>query len=140
MFMTLLAGLAVQWTGTQQIVFVWAGAMHLLSLALFWFWFKGRFTQVNVDAGLDMSGGASGTGIVGGLAVLAVGIVLLVYVSQHWDYIVSIVKIHRRACRPRLPRGGFVNHRGRVAVRGHVRRRRRCQSDGVSAGAISSSE
>ena len=26
MFMTLLAGLAVQWTGNQQIVFVWAGA------------------------------------------------------------------------------------------------------------------
>jgi ACS family hexuronate transporter-like MFS transporter len=41
MFMTLLAGLAVQWTGNQQIVFVWAGVMHLLALALFWFWFKG---------------------------------------------------------------------------------------------------
>ena len=40
MFMTLLAGLAVQWTGNQQIVFVWAGGMHLLALALFWFWFK----------------------------------------------------------------------------------------------------
>ena len=49
--MTLLAGLAVQWTGNQQIVFVWAGVMHLLALALFWFWFKGRFVQVNVDAG-----------------------------------------------------------------------------------------
>ena len=51
MFMTLLAGLAVQWTGNQQIVFVWAGGMHLLALALFWFWFKGRFVQVNVDTG-----------------------------------------------------------------------------------------
>ena len=55
MFMTLLAGLAVQWTGNQQIVFVWAGRMHLLALALFWFWFKGRFVQVNVDAGSTMS-------------------------------------------------------------------------------------
>ena len=54
MFMTLLAGLAVQWTGNQQIVFVWAGGMHLLALALFWFWFKGRFVQVNVDAGLEI--------------------------------------------------------------------------------------
>ena len=32
MFMTLFAGLAVQWTGNQQIVFVWAGGMHLLAL------------------------------------------------------------------------------------------------------------
>ena len=55
MFMTLLAGLAVQWTGNQQIVFVWAGVMHVLALALFWFWFKGRFVQIDVDTPLDVS-------------------------------------------------------------------------------------
>ena len=55
MFMTLLVGLAVQWTGKQQIVFVWAGVMHMLALALFWFWFKGRFVQVDVDAGSTTS-------------------------------------------------------------------------------------
>ena len=49
----------MQWTGNQQIVFVWAGGMHLLALALFWFWFKGRFVQVNVDAGIDESVAAS---------------------------------------------------------------------------------
>ena len=32
MFMTLLVGLAVQWTGTQQIAFVLAGVMHLIAL------------------------------------------------------------------------------------------------------------
>ena len=55
MFIALLAALAVQWTGTQQWVFVYAGLMHLTSLAIFWFWFKGRFERVNVDAGLDMT-------------------------------------------------------------------------------------
>ncbi|MBC7974301.1 MAG: cyclic beta 1-2 glucan synthetase, partial [Myxococcales bacterium] len=40
--------LTVQWTGTQQWAFVYAGVMHLTSLAIFWFWFKGR-----VGAGLD---------------------------------------------------------------------------------------
>ena len=39
----------MQWTGKQQIVFVWAGLMHLSALALFWFWFRGRFVQVDVD-------------------------------------------------------------------------------------------
>ena len=62
MFMTLLAGLVVQWTGNQQIVFVWAGVMHLAGLALFWFWFHGRFVQVNVDAGLDTSPRSFGAG------------------------------------------------------------------------------
>ena len=44
--------------------------------------------------------------IVGGLAVLAVGIVLLVYVSQHWDYIVSIVKFSG-ALQAATAAGGF---------------------------------
>src|SRR6185369_3001103 len=43
MFMTLLAALAVQWTGNQQIVFIIAGVMHPLSLLIFWLWLKGRF-------------------------------------------------------------------------------------------------
>jgi len=105
MLMTLLVGLGVQWTGTQQVAFIWAGAMHVMSLALFWFWFKGRFTQVNVDAGLDMTV-AHRALIVGGLAVLAVGIVLLVYVSQHWEYIVSIVKFSG-ALQAATAAGGF---------------------------------
>ena len=50
---TLLVALAVQWTGKQQFVFIFAGVMHLTSLLIFWLWFRGRFTPVNVDAGLD---------------------------------------------------------------------------------------
>jgi ACS family hexuronate transporter-like MFS transporter len=105
MFMTLLVGLAVQWTGTQQIAFILAGVMHLLALALFWFWFKGKFIQVNVDAGLDTSAMHKGL-IAAAAVVLAVGIWLLSFVSQQWDYIVSIVKFSG-ALQAAIAAGGF---------------------------------
>jgi len=91
MFMTLLVGLAVQWTGNQQIAFILAGVMHVSALALFWFWFKGRFVQVDVDAPFDTS--AVHRGLVGGgIAILGVAAWLLYLVSQRWEYIVGIVK------------------------------------------------
>jgi ACS family hexuronate transporter-like MFS transporter len=105
MFMTLLVGLAVQWTGTQQIAFVLAGVMHITALALFWFWFKGRFVQVNVDAGLDTRTSHRGL-IVAGVLVLCVGTWLLSFVSQHWDYIVGIVKFSG-ALQAAIAAGGF---------------------------------
>jgi ACS family hexuronate transporter-like MFS transporter len=93
MFMTLLVGLIVQWTGNQQLVFVWAGVMHLASLALFWFWFRGRFTQVNVDAGLDTSSTHSAL-VIGGVLVAAAGVVIGMFVMNRWEFIVSIVKMN----------------------------------------------
>jgi len=92
MFMTLLAGLAVQWTGNQQIVFVWAGTMHVLALALFWFWFKGRFVQIDVDRPLDVSRTHGGLAVAGSI-VAAVGIGLALLVSGNWDYLKGVVKI-----------------------------------------------
>jgi hypothetical protein len=92
MFMTLLVGLAVQWTGTQQIAFVLAGVMHVTALALFWFWFKARFVQVDVDAGLDTSRAHRGL-MIAGVLILAAGLWVLSYVTQRWDFIVGIVKI-----------------------------------------------
>jgi ACS family hexuronate transporter-like MFS transporter len=105
MFMTLLVGLAVQWTGTQQIAFILAGIMHVLALALFWFWFKAKFVQVNVDAGLDTSAMHKGL-IAAAVVVLAVGIWLLSFVSQRWDYIVGIVKFSG-ALQAAIAAGGF---------------------------------
>ena len=92
MFMTLLAGLAVQWTGNQQIVFVWAGLMHVIALALFWFWFKGEFVQINVDTPLDVSRTHGGLAV-SGVVVAAVGIALISLVAANWDYLVGVVKI-----------------------------------------------
>jgi ACS family hexuronate transporter-like MFS transporter len=92
MFMTLLAGLAVQWTGNQQIVFVWAGLMHILALALFWFWFKGRFVQIDVDKPLDTSRTHGGLAISGGIVALA-GAALAALVISNWEYLKGVVKI-----------------------------------------------
>jgi MFS transporter, ACS family, hexuronate transporter len=92
MFMTLLAGLAVQWTGNQQIVFVWAGVMHVLALALFWFWFKGRFVQIDIDRPLDVSRTHGGLAIAGGM-VAAAGVVLIALVAANWNYLKGAVKI-----------------------------------------------
>ncbi|MBC8025911.1 MAG: MFS transporter [Steroidobacteraceae bacterium] len=92
MFMTLLAGLVVQWTGEQQIVFVWAGTMHLLALALFWFWFKGRFVQIDVDSPLDVSRTHGGLALAGGI-VAAAGVTLAMLVGSNWEYLKGAVKI-----------------------------------------------
>jgi ACS family hexuronate transporter-like MFS transporter len=93
MFMTLLVGLAVQWTGTQQVVFVGAGVMHLTSLLLFWIWFRGRIVQVDVDSPLDTSRLHLPLAIAG-LLTMALGALLGWYVMQHWQYIVDIVKFN----------------------------------------------
>ncbi len=92
MFMTLLAGLAVQWTGNQQIVFVWAGAMHLLALLLFWLWFKGRIEQIDVDTTLDVSRTHGGLAVAGVLVALA-GLVLATLVASNWEYLKDAVRI-----------------------------------------------
>jgi ACS family hexuronate transporter-like MFS transporter len=92
MFMTLLAGLAVQWTGNQQIVFVWAGLMHVIALALFWFWFKGRFVQIDVDTPLDVSHTHGGLAV-SGVIVAAAGAALAARVIGTWAYSIDAVKI-----------------------------------------------
>jgi MFS transporter, ACS family, hexuronate transporter len=92
MFMTLLVGLAVQWTGNQQFVFIWAGFMHLTALALFWFWFKGRIVPVNVDRGLDLQNRSNALAV-GGTIVCAFGAFLGWFVYRNWDYLIGVVKV-----------------------------------------------
>jgi ACS family hexuronate transporter-like MFS transporter len=82
----------VQWTGNQQIVFVWAGLMHVIALALFWIWFKGRFVQIDVDKPLDVSRTHGGLAISGGIVALA-GAALAALVYGNWEYLVGVVKI-----------------------------------------------
>jgi ACS family hexuronate transporter-like MFS transporter len=93
MFMTLLVGLIVEWTGNQQLVFLWAGVMHLTSLLLFWLWFRGRFTTVDVDAPLDL-GRTHNPLLISGVLVMVGGAALSAYVMNHWEFIVQIVKLN----------------------------------------------
>ena len=93
MFMTLLAGLAVQWTGEQQVVFVWAGVMHLLALALFWVWFKGRIETIDIDTQqLDVNHTHKGLAVSGAIVAFA-GVALAALVASNWEYLKGAVKI-----------------------------------------------
>jgi MFS transporter, ACS family, hexuronate transporter len=94
MFMTLLVGLAVQWTGNQQLVFIWAGFMHLSALLFFWIWFRGRITQVDVDdtARLQLDRSHRALAISGAI-VCTFGALVGWFVYSNWVYLVSVVKI-----------------------------------------------
>lgn len=91
MFIALLTALTVQWTGTQQWAFVYAGVMHLTSLAIFWLWFRGRFERVDVDAGMDLSRAHRPLLTAGSLVALA-GAALVWLITSHWDACVAAAK------------------------------------------------
>ncbi len=88
MFMTLLAALAVQWTGDQHIVFIIAGLMHPLSLLIFWLWLKGRFDQVDLAEAEDMSRSHS-TLLASGAVITLLGIALIALIVANWDVCVA---------------------------------------------------
>ncbi len=88
MFMTLLAALAVQWTGNQQIVFVVAGLMHPISLAIFYLWLHGRFDQVDVSRGADLSLPHRPL-LLSGLGVLVLGFAFISLIWSNWDVCVA---------------------------------------------------
>lgn len=91
MFIALLAALAVQWTGTQQWVFVFAGLMHLSSLGLFWLWFRGRFERVDLGAGVDMRQAHRGLLTAGGL-LAALGALLAWIIGVNWAACVAAAR------------------------------------------------
>lgn len=91
MFIALLAALAVQWTGTQQGVFVFAGLMHLTSLGIFWLWFRGRFERVDVEAGVDLRQAHRGLLTAGGL-LAGIGALLAWLIAAHWEACVTAAK------------------------------------------------
>ncbi|HKE94920.1 MAG TPA: MFS transporter [Povalibacter sp.] len=88
MFMTLLTALAVQWTGTQKIVFVCAGLMHPISLLIFYVWLKGRFDLVDITQGVDLSK-AHRPLLAAGAAVGLLGVLFIVLISMNWQLCVT---------------------------------------------------
>ena len=88
MFMTLLAALAVQWTGNQQIVFIVAGLMHPLSLLIFWLWLRGRFDQVDLAQAGDLTRKHS-TLVASGAFITLLGIALVGLIVANWELCVA---------------------------------------------------
>ena len=88
--------------------------MHLISLALFWFWFRGRIVQVNMDTPLDVRHTHRGLAISGAIVALA-GLVLAVLVSSNWDYLKGAVKI-TGAVQSGVVAGGRVPDRRRAVL------------------------
>lgn len=91
MFIALLTALTVQWTGTQQWAFVYAGAMHLTSLAIFWLWFRGRFTRVDLDAGQSLTV-AHRPLLAAGALVGVLGLALVSLIAANWAACVAAAR------------------------------------------------
>lgn len=92
MFMALLVALSIQWTGTQQMVFVWAGLMHPISLAIYWFWIGTRFEPASVDNLPDLAR-AYRPLLTAGAAVGAVGTALLALIVVNWEVCVQAARV-----------------------------------------------
>jgi ACS family hexuronate transporter-like MFS transporter len=92
MFMTLLVALAVQWTGNQQMVFIWAGLMHPISLAIYWFWIGPAFKPASVDEIPDLGRTHPGV-LTAGAATMVVGAGLLALIYAWWDVAVRATSV-----------------------------------------------
>lgn len=92
MFIALLAALSIQWTGKQQMVFIWAAFMHLISLAIFWFWFHGRFEPVNVDAAIDLHSRHTPL-LVSGSLIGLIGLALAALIGLNWQTCVAATSL-----------------------------------------------
>jgi MFS transporter, ACS family, hexuronate transporter len=88
MFMTLLAALAIQWTGNQQIVFIAMGLMHPIALMIFWWRLRGRFDQVDLARGPDMRTYDRSL-VMAGSVISGLGGILLALISANWQLCVQ---------------------------------------------------
>jgi ACS family hexuronate transporter-like MFS transporter len=92
MFMTLLVALVVQWTGNQQMVFIWAGVMHPTSLLIYWLWIGTGFKPASVDRIPDLRQRHAPLLTAGVLTVLfAAALSMLIYAN--WDVCVRATSI-----------------------------------------------
>ncbi len=92
MLMTLVAAMTIQWTGNQQLIFVWAGLMHPLSLLIFWFWLGPDFRVANVDAPPDQERTHTPL-LIAGVVLVAVGVTLAGVIWANWDVCVRAAKL-----------------------------------------------
>lgn len=92
MFLTLLAAMTIQWTGNQQLIFIWAGIMHPLSLAIYWLWLGTDFRTLDFATLPDESRKHRGL-LAAGAALTVIGAVLVVVIWQNWAVCVAAAKL-----------------------------------------------
>ncbi len=96
MFLTLLAGMSIQWLGTQRAVFIWAGLMHPLCLIIYRLWIGRDFKAVDVDQPIDMSRRHGGL-LVGGSLLGIAGLVLALLIYANWETCVAAARLNGAA-------------------------------------------
>ncbi len=106
MFITLLTALTVQWTGTQHWAFVYAGTMHLTSLAIFWLWFRGGFARVDLGAGPELARRHRPL-LTAGTVLALLGTALLWLITANWAACVAAAKLSG-AAQAATAAGGLV--------------------------------
>jgi MFS transporter, ACS family, hexuronate transporter len=92
MFLTLLAAMTIQWTGNQQLIFIWAGLMHPTSLLIYWLWLGADFKVADVDNPPDETKPHRALIVVGSvLAVLGAALASLIWAN--WQVCVAAAKL-----------------------------------------------
>ncbi len=91
MFLTLLAGATIQWTGSQQAVFIWAGLMHPLSWVILYVVMGREFTLIDITRPLDL-GRPKRSLQLGGLLGIAVGLLFAALIAVNWSAAVAAAR------------------------------------------------
>jgi ACS family hexuronate transporter-like MFS transporter len=121
MFMTLLVALVVQWTGNQQMVFVWAGTMHPTSLLIYWLWIGTAFPRASVDHIPDLSRWHAPL-LTAGTATVAVAALLSTLIYSYWNVCVKATSL-AGAAQAATAAGGVLVIGCALAYAGMARRR-----------------
>jgi MFS transporter, ACS family, hexuronate transporter len=92
MFLTLLAAMTIQWTGNQQLIFIWAGLMHPTSLLIYWLWLGTDFRAVDVDTPPDETK-AHAPLLTAGALLAMIGAALASVIWANWEVCVKAAKL-----------------------------------------------
>ena len=88
MLLTLLAGAAIQLTGNQQAVFIWAGLMHPISWIILRSMAGREWKQVSLDKPVDLSQPSPGLQI-GGAVAAVLGLTAVATIVRFWSSAVA---------------------------------------------------
>jgi ACS family hexuronate transporter-like MFS transporter len=91
MFMTLLAGVTIQFFGNQQAVFIWAGLMHPLSWIVLRAMIGREFQPVDLRQPLDLSQPSRPLQI-GGAVAAAIGLLGILLIGGNWGAAVAAAR------------------------------------------------